>query len=94
MIKAIPRPITAPPNAPLTLTAAPGNSEAEGAGVEDDPLAGVLVAVPLTPPGETNWAVVATAGISMVLVAEGTPEVKGTSVPTALALGKAGVADS
>jgi hypothetical protein len=82
----MPKPSTAPPNAPLTLPAAPGNSEAVGVA------AGVLTGVLLAPPGETNWAVVAIAGMLMELVS-GTPaaDVNGTSVPTADAPEKAGV---
>lgn len=82
----MPKPIAAPPNAPLTLPAAPGNSGAVGVA------AGVLTAVLLTPPGETNWAVVAIAGMLMELVSEApAAEVNGTSVPSADAPGKAGV---
>ena len=89
-IKAIPRPMTAPPNAPLTLPAAPGNSEAVGvaSGVL---VAGAVPAVVLAPPGVTNWAVVAIAGMRMSMDPRMTPEVKGTSVPTAVAPEKAGV---
>ena len=77
-----------PPKTPLTLLAAPGNSEVDGEGEA----VGVLIAVPLAPPGATNCAVVATAGMLMKPVpTKLTPEVNGTSVPIAEAPEKAGV---
>jgi hypothetical protein len=97
-IRAMPRPITAPLKPVLTLPAAPGNSEAlgealapevaDGAEEPDPPL--VVVAAD-APPGVTNLAVVAIAGISSSTEFADTPEAKGMSVLTNMPVSATGV---
>jgi hypothetical protein len=90
--------MAAPLKPVLTLPAAPANSEAVGEGFEpevpdgaEEPDPPLVVVAAAAPPGVTNWAVVAIAGMSSSMESAGTPEVKGMSVLTYIPVSETGV---